>query len=61
VPGKVPGSYSVYNHSNIPPWHPGCGLPVDEIWSPGRVKGDIRAGVLRMLVVSLVSRKLDSS
>lgn len=32
VAGKVPGSCAMYNHSDIPPWHPGCGLSVNKIW-----------------------------
>lgn len=32
VPGQVSGRWAMDNHSNIPPWHPGCGRPVNEIW-----------------------------
>lgn len=32
MPGQVPGGWAVDNHPHIPPWHPRCGLPVDEIW-----------------------------
>lgn len=32
VSGQVPGGWAMDNHPNIPPWHPGCGLPVNEIW-----------------------------
>lgn len=32
VSGQVPGGWAMDNHPNIPPWHPGCGLPVNKIW-----------------------------
>lgn len=31
VPGQVSGRWAMDNHSNIPPWHPVCGRPVNEI------------------------------
>lgn len=31
VPGKVPGRWAMDCHPNVPPWHPGHSLPVNEI------------------------------
>lgn len=32
VSGQVPGRWAMNNHPNVSPWHPRCGLPVNEIW-----------------------------
>lgn len=44
VSGKVPGGWAVDDHPNVPPWHAGCGLPVNEIW--GSQESQERSGMV---------------